>query len=53
MTNNWSFAEITDILLKKNEVSDRRSKSLSQQNLRCPSPSKGGKATKRNVLARL
>ena len=38
MTKNWSFAKITDILQKKIEVSDRISKSLSQQNLRCPSP---------------
>ena len=34
MTKNWSFAKITDILLKKIEVSDRIAKSLSQQNLR-------------------
>ena len=33
MTKNWSFAKITDILIFfKNEVSDRISKSLSQQN---------------------
>ena len=39
MTKNWSFAKITDILQKKIEVSDHISKSLSQQNHRCPSPS--------------
>ena len=38
MTKNWPFAKITDILLKKIEVSDHIPKSLSQQNLRCPSP---------------
>ena len=38
MTENLSFANITDILLKKIEVSDRILKSLSQKNLRCPSP---------------
>ena len=37
MITNWSFAKITDILLKM-EVCDRISKSLSQQNFRCPSP---------------
>ena len=38
MTKNWSFAKITDILQKKIEFSDRISKSLSRQNLGCPSP---------------
>ena len=40
MIKNWSFAKITDILLKKIEVSDCISKSLSQQNFRFPSPYK-------------
>ena len=37
MTKHWSFAKITDFLLKI-EVSDRISKSLSQQIFGCPSP---------------
>ena len=37
MTENWSFAKIKDMLLNI-EVSDHISKSLSQQNRRCPSP---------------
>ena len=37
MIRNWSFAKVTDNLLK-NEVSDCISKLPSQQNLRCPSP---------------